>query len=389
MTRIITKGVSTVRALHLKPDSATDKEPPFPFSSPDVSFWYSGQVALWQGIHQLGLTKPDRLLVPAYSCGLEIDVLLSAGLQLEFYRINEDLTPDFEHLEALCKPGVRGLYVTHYFGVSQPLLMLRRFATRHGLLLIEDNAHGLYSQAEDGRWLGCEADCSVFSLRKKLPIPDGGALVMRNWNQVPEAERPHCQSPSLYRILLSAVFMTVQELVYQLPGSVYQAITRMRFRKEARQVDNPCEIDFDKSQANWCMSRLTRSIIRHANHSHIRETRRRNFQVLDGCFMGDGAVRKLFGSLPDGCCPWFYPVLAENSDDLVNFMLSHGIWAGRFWAQEHPNIPLKEFAFERSLKRHLVVLPVHQDLTEEEMLTIGSVLDMWSEKKTATRFQVR
>ncbi|GJL69215.1 MAG: hypothetical protein NPIRA06_18500 [Nitrospirales bacterium] len=378
MPKFLTKGVSTVRSLHFKLDS----KPLFPFFTSNVSFWYSGQVALWQGIHQLGLKKLDRVLVPAYSCGLEIDVLLSAGLQTDFYRIKEDLTPDFEHLEALCKPGVRVLYVTHYFGVSQPLLMLRDFATDHGLLLIEDNAHGLYSKDKDGQWIGREADCSIFSLRKKLPIPDGGALILRNKTQDAGAERPDCQNPPLNRVFRSGVLMACQELVYLLPGGIYQAITRRKVEKEARQMESTDEAGFDQSQANWSTSRLTKWIIRHVNHSHIRESRRQNFQVLDACFRGGKTTRKLLGSLWDGCCPWFYPVMADNPEGLVNFMVSHGIWAGRFWAQEHPNIPLQEFPFERLLKRQLVVLPVHQGLSKEEMRRIGCVLNMWSAKET-------
>ncbi|MCA9421357.1 MAG: DegT/DnrJ/EryC1/StrS aminotransferase family protein [Nitrospira sp.] len=385
MSRFLTKGVSTVRALHLK----SDGKPPFPFSSSNVSFWYSGQVALWQGIHQLGLKKSDGVLVPAYSCGLEIDVLLSAGLQLEFYQINEDLTPDFEQLEVLCKPGVRVLYVTHYFGVSQPLLMLRNFATDHGLLLIEDNAHGLYSQDKNGQWLGREADCSIFSLRKKLPIPDGGALIMKRKFGDAGAKCPDCQSPPLKRVLWSGVLMACQELVYLLPGGIYQAITRRKVRKEAQQMDNTCEAGFDQSQANWSASRLTQWIIHHVNHSHIRESRRRNFQVLDKCFRGGKATRKLLGPLRIGCCPWFYPVMADNPDGLVEFMLSQGIWACRFWAQEHPNIPLQKFPFERSLKRHLVVLPVHQGLSKEEMRRIGCVLNRWSERTPRISVQDR
>ncbi|GJL58131.1 MAG: hypothetical protein NPIRA03_09880 [Nitrospirales bacterium] len=55
--------------------------------------------------------------------------MLNVGLQLDYYRMKENLTPDLKYLEALCKPGLRVLYVTYSIGVSQPLLMLRRFVT--------------------------------------------------------------------------------------------------------------------------------------------------------------------------------------------------------------------------------------------------------------------
>ena len=93
----------------------------FPFNSDDISFWYKGRVAIWQGIQRLSLDPSEQILVPAYACGSEIDPLVQAGLKPLFYRIGPDLSPDMEDLERLCERPCRALWVTHYFGFAQPI----------------------------------------------------------------------------------------------------------------------------------------------------------------------------------------------------------------------------------------------------------------------------
>jgi hypothetical protein len=54
-------------------------EPPFPSNARNLSFWYNGRAAIWNGVQRLGLKPEDRVLVPAYACGAEIDPLIKAA----------------------------------------------------------------------------------------------------------------------------------------------------------------------------------------------------------------------------------------------------------------------------------------------------------------------
>jgi hypothetical protein len=51
---------------------------PHPFNSAILELWYNGRAAIWHGAHDLGLNAGDRVLVPAYSCGAELDALVKA-----------------------------------------------------------------------------------------------------------------------------------------------------------------------------------------------------------------------------------------------------------------------------------------------------------------------
>ena len=94
---------------------------PHPFVSENASFWYSARVAIWQGVRRLGLNRGERVLVPAYSCGSEVDALLKAELKVDYYRVGPDLNPDYDHLRKLCRHPARALLLIHYFGVPQSM----------------------------------------------------------------------------------------------------------------------------------------------------------------------------------------------------------------------------------------------------------------------------
>ena len=45
----------------------------FPCTTNTASYWYGGAQAIYQGVRRLGLQKGDIVLVPAYSCGSEVE----------------------------------------------------------------------------------------------------------------------------------------------------------------------------------------------------------------------------------------------------------------------------------------------------------------------------
>src|SRR5690606_29771179 len=95
-----------------------------------------------------------------------------------FYRVQPDLRVDVADLAARMDRNVRAVLVTHYFGVPQDLKPVRALCEQHGAALIEDCAHALFSRAGPSP-VGADGDFAVYSLRKSLALPHGGALVSR------------------------------------------------------------------------------------------------------------------------------------------------------------------------------------------------------------------
>ena len=133
------------------------------------------RAAIWNLVRALRLGTDEAILLPSYTCGAEVDAVLKAGAHVRFYRIDRSARIDVDSLPAI-SPGDRGVLVTHFFGFADSELdSICDLCREHGLFLIEDCAHALYSHHR-GRPLGTFGDAAVFSLWKTLPLPDGGAV---------------------------------------------------------------------------------------------------------------------------------------------------------------------------------------------------------------------
>ena len=119
------------------------------------------------------------VLCPSYNCGHEIEPLIRLGLRVRCYRVGGDLEVDLDDLRRRMDREVKAVLVTHYFGFGQPLDELKTLCDRRGVFLVEDCAHALFSDNASGD-LGRAGDAAVYSIRKTLPLPNGGAVLFNN-----------------------------------------------------------------------------------------------------------------------------------------------------------------------------------------------------------------
>jgi hypothetical protein len=289
----------------------------FPLDQPRTSVWYNARVAIWQGVKALGFAHGDRVLVPAYACGSEIDALLKAGLVVDFYRVASDLSPDLDHVASLARDGARGLCVIHYFGFPQPMDDIVALAGRHGLLVIEDNAHGLYSTDSQGRPLGSFGDMAVFSFAKTLPLPDGGGLVLG-----PRAAAANgtmkARRPDALRVAGKLKYLAEEAVASRYPGGIgtfTQKVGRVLSANvkalvyDARESSGSGDSEeglratmaLDPRRTHWSMSAVARRLFAGAPHRAIRDSRIRNFEAFAARFHGGAHVSALFPTLPPRC----------------------------------------------------------------------------------------
>lgn len=133
-----------------------------------------GRIALRDALLALRVQPGDRVLVPDLICRDVLSALHAVGARAVYYRVNRALVPD----EELANLGpAKACLVVNYFGFPQDLAPFEAVAARHGTVLIEDNAHGLYSADSTGRRLGTRTPLAIFSFRKTIPVPHGAALV--------------------------------------------------------------------------------------------------------------------------------------------------------------------------------------------------------------------
>jgi dTDP-4-amino-4,6-dideoxygalactose transaminase len=115
---------------------------------------------------------------------------LAAGAQPVFADIRADtLNLDETQLERLVTPRTRAVVPVHYAGVGCEMDIIMEIAARHGLVVIEDNAHGLF-----GRYRGCNLGtfgalaAQSFHETKNFICGEGGALVINDPQYIGRAE---------------------------------------------------------------------------------------------------------------------------------------------------------------------------------------------------------
>lgn len=138
-----------------------------------VRYYSLARHALVEALRLAGARPGSRVLLPEYLCRDLLAPLHLLGAIPCWFPVAPDMTPATASANW---PVAEVVLAVNYFGFPQDLRPFQAYAERTGAVVIEDNAHGYLSRDEAGRWLGCRTGLGVFSLRKTLRIPDGGAL---------------------------------------------------------------------------------------------------------------------------------------------------------------------------------------------------------------------
>lgn len=137
---------------------------------------YYGRVAIDLLCQIWKICKTDEVLLPAYNCGSEVSPFVVNGCRVV---VDTKARIDFDDIQKRATTRTRLVYVTHYFGWPQDLREISLWCRDRNILLVEDCAHALFSNSGE-QPLGTIGDASIFSFRKFLPVPDGGALTIKN-----------------------------------------------------------------------------------------------------------------------------------------------------------------------------------------------------------------
>jgi dTDP-4-amino-4,6-dideoxygalactose transaminase len=128
----------------------------------------------------LDLEPGDEVIVPSFSFVTSVNAFVLHGARPVFVDVRPDtLNLDETLLEAAVTPRTRAIVVVHYGGVACEMDPILDLARRHGLAVIEDNAHGLFGRYR-GRPLGTLGSLATLSFHetKNFTCGEGGALVI-------------------------------------------------------------------------------------------------------------------------------------------------------------------------------------------------------------------
>jgi dTDP-4-amino-4,6-dideoxygalactose transaminase len=130
----------------------------------------------------LDLQPGDEVILPSFTFVSTVNAYALRGARPVFADSRPDtLNLDEAQLESLVTPRTRAIVPVHYAGVGCEMDVILDVARRHGLEVVEDNAHGLFGTWR-GRLLGSFGALSTLSFHetKNFTCGEGGALVIND-----------------------------------------------------------------------------------------------------------------------------------------------------------------------------------------------------------------
>jgi len=342
----------------------------------------SGRIAIGLALREMGVGAGDTVLVPAYHSPSMIPPVLWLGAQVVFYRINPDTTANLNDIAAKLGPSVKAVMVTHFFGIPQDLRSLRALCDGHGLALLEDCAHCFFGRFGETP-VGSSGDYAIGSSMKFFPIYEGGCLVSARHAFKTVSLRPAGAGFEAKAALaaLEASFAygrlpalrALLSLPLRLKSALWGALKARRAGsaggaagETSSALAPDSSFNFDLHWIDKRSSLFSQLTLRAVSHARIVSLRRHHYLALQAAFGKLPGCRPLFAELPDGACPWVFPLLIDQPEAVFARLHAAGVPMVRFGAALWPGVDASVCANSVALGRQLIAFPCHQELRAAE-----------------------
>ena len=132
--------------------------------------------------------------------------------------------------------------------------------------------------------------------------------------------------------------------------------------------------NFDPRWLDKRSSLFARTMLKLASPGRIQALRRSHYARLDEAIRGLPGVRPLHPRLPDGACPWVFPLVASDPEALFARLKALGVPLTRFANPQWQGVDAGTCANSAMLARQVLALPCHQELTESEVAWLAARL---------------
>ena len=130
----------------------------------------------------LNVGPGDEVIVPSFTFPSTANAFALHGARPVFVDVRADtLNIDESQVEQHITARTKAIFLVHYAGVGCQMDTVMPIARRHGIAVVEDNAHGLYGKYR-GRYLGTFGELATLSFHetKNFSCGEGGALLIND-----------------------------------------------------------------------------------------------------------------------------------------------------------------------------------------------------------------
>ena len=275
-----------------------------------IRYFAYGRHALAEALRMAGVDSGDAVLMPGFICREVLSSIHANGARVLYYPVDQLLRLGCEQADL---PDAKAVIAVDFFGFAQDLNPFRDYCKRTGAVLIEDNAHGLFSRDESGACLGARGDIGVFSIRKTLPAPDGAAIAVNNIAfssaMTRQIDFDDAMPGSGFR--MKRVLRQVSRAIGPWPAQAATAAARYARRLKTGHAIPPSSPQSETMlPGDAAPNRLLIDVM--ANTDAAAESaRRRALYRLVASLLDAERYPPVFPALEDGTVPYGYPFIAD------------------------------------------------------------------------------
>lgn len=307
-------------------------------------------------------TQPgDEVIFPSFTFVSTVNAFVLRGARPVFADIRPDtLNLDESSLERLITPKTKAIVPVHYAGVACQMDAIGGIAQRHGLAVVEDNAHGLLGRFR-GKRLGTFGAMSTLSFHetKNFTCGEGGALVINDPRYIERAEIIREKGTNRGRFFRGQVdkYTWVDIGSSYLPSDILAAILFAQLEASERVQAARCRIwtTYDTALKEWAGRRGVRLPI-----------------VPGDC---EQPFHMYYLLLPDleQRQAFIAHLKAQNILSVFHYLPLHMSEMGQKFGGRPGDCPVTE-----SMSDRLVRLPFYNDLSEsDQAFIIETIQKMW------------
>lgn len=284
-------------------------------------------------------------LLPALACDSMVHPFELYGHKIRYYKLNEDYSID---LDSLNVGTDRTLFLyADYFG--RPAIIdekLQKMRETGNIIFIEDRTHNLLQE----RKYTFKPDYIIASLRKWLPVPDGGLL----WGEI---SKPFGNDTAFSTTRLKAQCMRHEFLV----------CGDEKIKTQYRNIFSIVSKLMDEDEPS-AMSAYSYALAKDTDWDLVRKTRQQNAEILILTLSASPYITLIQDKA--GFSDLYVPFIVPKRDEVQKRLSAKGIFNTIIWPlsdQQNEACKVAKFTVE-----NMLAAPCDQRYTEEDMKTIGA-----------------
>lgn len=277
----------------------------------------------------LRLESGDEVLTPAFDCDTAIQPFRVLGIQLRFFKSDPDnFLVDIDDIKRKITPKTKLIHIINHFGMPQPWDDLLSLRQDKGIPILEDNAYSLFSKM-NGRLFGLFGDVSIFSLRKNLPLIDGGLLRINNPKykfKLANKKIPLLcfqDFPSILKIIgerlgilkapytLKRFFRSIAPETIPPPPLYSEPKNGYPYWPFRDQIGKEFSCDFLRPMSSFSRAKLSKFSLQ--DYTEIINNKRHYYKFLSDQLSNVPSIKILWPVLPDGIAPFCLSFLVSSN----------------------------------------------------------------------------